>query len=286
MKMKKIPAAVLLLCLLAFAGCGKDGTDAGTEVRTEEQADTRESGEEAIRKPETEYTVTGDGEYRSRTYRYEEYGELTELKSYAEDGTVLSALFYSYTRDENGRISEMTETAPDGNTTYRYRYDENGRETGKTVLSGNAVTAEYEYAYDEYGNVTLERLKGPDGQLVSELFTEYTYDGDGRLLREQTRTGEAGGRISLLKYEYDEEDRLIRRFSGSLNDGEENWTSEDRLRYDENGFVSEVEYLIGGSLNRRIVYENDAWGNPVRTVSLDENGEVKSEVRTEYTVLP
>lgn len=153
----------------------------------------------------TSYTYNAAGDLTRKAnsngtvteYTYEN-GNLHSITNKDAGGAVLSTFTYTY--DECGNISQMT----DNDGTWHYTYDKSGQLT-KAVSPTGDIT---EYTYDLSGNRTSVKKNGAATAYTSNNLNQYTsiggnslsYDADGNM----TLDAEGG------TYEYDYLDRLIK----------------------------------------------------------------------------
>lgn len=171
----------------------------------------------------------------TRTWERNGFGEIASYNASA-DGSLLYDVTYG--RNEQGSITELTETVDGSTTTREFEYDERHRLT--EVREDDQTIERYEY--DGNGNrTTVER----GGETISPSYDErdrletagdreYSYDDDGRLESKTDTAGETtfdyGARGSLLgvslpdgtevEYEVDPNGRRVgKRVDGTLQRG-------------------------------------------------------------------
>jgi hypothetical protein len=114
---------------------------------------------------------------------------------------------------------------------------------------------------------TCEALAGPCRVEAATpwgmVFSEYTYDGDGRVLTEAFGDSDMGVMISY-SYEYDQAGLLQVRFFDSDGDGLAD--SQTRFSYDENDWLiqEEASHIATGRLDEWIFYIRDDHGTLTR----------------------
>lgn len=267
---KAFLSAVLLGTAFLVSACGNrtDSIEVGT------------SGTGIFVETES-YRVTEDGEQKEYEYEYDEYGSVTRVKNFTADGTLYSETSYDYIRDEEGRITQTDIHFPDSESVSLDTYDEEGNLASSVQYLDGAFISQTVYAYDPEGNVIRELTTDADGNTVSDISTDYTWE-NGRIVREETEISGESGRITIAGYEYDADGNLLIRTSGSIQNGEDVWTSETRYTYDERGFKISAEVIIGENVEKRTEYENDADGNSIRITDYDGDGLKTAERRVVY----
>ena len=173
----------------------------------------------------TTETLDASGAAVSKSaFRYDAFGNRTEIKKYADPDSDSGAAVTAVEFDLLGRTVKTTDALGDAS---RVSYDALGRAVAETDPLGNAVT----YAYDRRGLVTGKVLIPKDGQDVA---TVSEYDPDGRLA---SVTDALGHRKSFA---YDGFGNLA-----SVTDADGNRTD---YSYDLVGRkVSETKYLADGA---------------------------------------
>jgi len=123
-------------------------------------------------------------------YTYDERNYIATEVATASNG---DKTYRSFTYDGAGQLSEMTESAPDHNYDYTYRYDGRGNKI-KEVRAGTGGTSISTYTYDS-ANRLLKEDNNKDG------VTTYSYDSAGNLIAKKGATAD-------FTYEYSVESRL------------------------------------------------------------------------------
>ncbi len=127
------------------------------------------------------------------------YGE-TDAETFSADGTEVFS--WSVVRDNNGRITEKTETFSDGTGDhYLYDYDAVGRLL--TVTKDGAVAETYQYDTRPYGTRTYQEVNGvgktltysDEDHLLTAGDVTYLHDADGFLV---SRT--QGTQVTIYNY--------------------------------------------------------------------------------------
>jgi len=123
-------------------------------------------------------------------YTYDERDYIATEEATAANGDIT---YRAFTYDGAGRLSKVTEDAPDHNYTYNYTYDSRGNKL-KEIRSGTGGKITSTYTYDS-ANRLLEENNSTVGK------TTYTYDSAGNLTAKS-------GPTSDFTYQYSVESRL------------------------------------------------------------------------------
>lgn len=128
----------------------------------------------------------------TETKTYNNSNQLTNIASTDSSGKTLTSYTYSYTDpstgDATGQIYKETDT--NGNVT-TYQYDGLNRLTNATITnSSGTVTNQYQYTYDNAGNMLSETHNGSTtymtynaaNELTAVGSTDYGYDANGNLI--------------------------------------------------------------------------------------------------------
>lgn len=199
-------------------------------------------------------------------YTYDTAKRITDLVNKKSDGSIITSHHYEF--DANGNRTRAVETTPDGTKTTDYTYDKLNRLTNATCSDGAYET----YTYDSSGN---RLTKTTQNGTIS-----YTYDGDNRLIKIGTATGNTAlfydrsgnlmKKISATKtvtYVYDYENRLV-----SYADG----ANTVAFAYDGDG--NRVAKTVNGVTTK---YVNDI-SSPISQVLLETDGQSKVTARYIY----
>lgn len=186
-------------------------------------------------------------------YHSDAYGNFAEMVY--PDGSTMK---YEYAED--GTLSAVT--YPDGKQ-ISYTYDSCGRLL--SVMDGDEKTGSYEY--DISGNVTAYD--------TADTHTEYTYDGDGRILTSVT----TGGADLKLSYTYDAAGRMTKE-----ERTEAGKTVSQSYVYDEAGKLTgwsrsdglEENYAYDSVGNMTSLIKKDASGSTAVTMAYGEENQLSS----------
>lgn len=252
--MKKRFTAIALSALLALSLCAC--TDSGGEA--DKLVDSK-----PINTPEPVTFTSDEGVLMQKIY-------------YNADGLKYSTVVYEY--DGKGQLAKESyygvNMAPESYTVYEY--DDKGTLTKESYFE--AIDAEEfaelghtSYEYNDAGLLLRAENHGTPGGIYT-----YTYDNDGRLIKEEYSDLE-GTLISSTQYAYDADGRLISKAIDNVAFGEK---SSESYEYDENG--NRVSALSDDGSRSNMEY--DERGNETKLTVLDENGTVLSVVitRCEY----
>lgn len=230
---------------------------------------------ELVKITRTEYNegghVTLDAAYnrfgkctREQIWVYDDNGEITESSIAGYYNDEYRCYKTTYDAYEN-KTSECTYDAFGtllGKHQYEFQYDENGNVLGEKVFYTNSAgeqSLEYEYTYDTNGDLTsLHEYR--DGLLVRQHESEY--DENGKLRRSWW-----GFYHDILKYsEYASDGDLLVSEYG--DDGKETYSA---YNYNEDGELV---------LSQKVQYDTN--GKEILRCFYDEDGEVKSYWETQY----
>ncbi len=183
----------------------------------------------------------GNGDYEE--YIYDSLDRLVSVKF---NGTVEYTLIY----DANGRLYSMTE----GTTTHVYEYDSLDRLIRAYQKDSNGIIVAVENTYDELG-----RAKGSSYTVGSkEMLYGLVYKTDSNLVDYISMP--TAGTQSMIRYYYDEFDRVIEKFiahSTTMNYSEEyeyyTYTGADGERH-TTSLVSQITFSGNNSGTADVVY--------------------------------
>ena len=190
---------------------------------------------------------------------YNERGQEVERVNFKKDGSIEDTSIIRY--DSEGRIIGYGDAKKDRNYSI-LEYDSKGNRTEARGYEGDGLQTRETYTYDDKGQKIAqsrfadngayhERIiyaYNPAGQLTemaayySEVLKEKhlkTYDGGGKLLKEESVSYQFSGHNSTVEYLYDKSGRLIER----RVDTEILW-SKVQTRYDAKGRVAQRETFM------------------------------------------
>ena len=301
--MKKIICFAFVICLAVacFASCGSikqnqaqkliDQGDYQAAYDILKEMDNNKKAQELLQnfqfvlvQCQSGYLLSENAHIKA-VYTYNEYGLL--CKSESKNGV------YEYEYDQN---KHLVKALCNGSMTDEYAYDDKGNLIKHTSWFGNYPQCGYEYAYDDQGRMIREVvLRGnPDFNILQLSYAvDYTYD------REDNRTSMTvtypNGSTSRTDYVYDKDGNLIREETGSVvveyvydNKGnileEKNNSTTVQYTYDQNGHLTQkiCKDLTSGYVEYSFIYEYDDNGNVIKeTQESQMNGRYKGV--TSYT---
>ena len=213
-----------------------------------------------------------------RTYAYDSYGKVTEIKDYRNllsDGD--KAVKKTYTYDKVG--NRLAEDKGDTKTTYDY----NGLDQVKTSTTwkDGTVQENKQYVYDKNGN-EIEQTNGTTGEILYR-----TYDAENRLT--EVSVNKDGKNAIVQQNRYNGDGQRIQRVEGDqttnyyyqdgvasyTTDGKGEQTSQDLLETDGN-VIGTQRYT--GNDAAYYVYNKDVQGSTTNLVR--DNG--KADVSYRY----
>lgn len=264
---------------------------------------------------ETVYLLTScvytspSGRVTSYNLEYDDHGNLIRREDFPqrEDGAAFNfSLILNYAYDKHNNLTEYG-YQDEPLREFDYRYDEDGRitEYTETYPTGSSVTCEL--SYDRKGNLILAEYDYDLTEGVSQpawaRWQSYEYDRQNRLTAEvfcdeYDYAGENYFRMYRCEYDYDKRGNVMQyRVLYCETDDPDDPDYEEAevmtLSYDEEDHLAEVEYEIqGASRMMEVEYEYDRDGNlkPADggTYTFDENGnliciEYESGAKAEFT---
>ncbi len=210
--------------------------------------------------------TSGSGE--SVSYTYDAFGNVKEL--IYPDGQIVT---YDY--DKNDRLVNVSEKDrsvkysydKEGNVTAVKRLDKSGKLTGGTVLTydkDNRVTrvvnsddvriiSDYAYGYDEFNNITKEKIKIYAEGKERNIENSYKYDINKELLESISKEN---GKTTVSTYKYD---LAGNRKERKVNDGKNEIIT--TYSYDKAGRLIKEEEKTNGSITSTITKSYDLNGN-------------------------
>ena len=196
-------------------------------------------------------------------YSYNDALLLTQMQTFAPDGSTIGD--FNYTYDANGNWTQVETPA----ATINYTYDDLNRLTSETLADGMLI----EYSYDSTGNRLTKKVTvggsstttnyqyGVVNQLTSVNGTAYTYDDNGNMTSDGVRT-----------YSYDAANRLI-----EVKEGADTIASFD---YDADGRRTKMTTASGtvrfhyDGTSTQVLYETDGSGNLLARYVYGANGQL------------
>ena len=288
---KTVLSMIALLCVIlsiqVFASCNQSPQNSDEISQSEqtseltEQPSTQEqqstTEEQSTQAPEEQTTQQGQlivpeegqiwlvstyinhAEQNKGKHSYNEYGNLIRNENYDLYGNFRAAWTYEY--DEHQNLTKRTVDTGDGSPFVQLinTYDENGNLIKAQEFTYPVGETVYTYTYDQQNRVTSKSANG-------RLTHTYTYAEDGSY-RMQSESDSACYTL------YDKHGNMLEQHLSE--------TLVTICTYRENGQMAEWLSYNGGELQVRYVYEHDAYGNHIRTLSV-RNPE-KPYVVSEYT---
>lgn len=212
--------------------------------------------------------------YLTQEQRYDVAGHLVEEKSFNRDGEQGEHNEYVY--NDQGQLTE-TLIYYEGNELaerHAFTYGDDGKLLTEKILYQESYADYVYFTYDSNGNLIERRHADEDGEVESQQ--KYVYDGP-RLMQE-TSLGSEGEMLADIRYEYDENGRLVKSYHKGREDHEEYSMV---YEYDEAGNRDCVErYNKDGQIMARTTMTHDAKGNVVE--SFDEDTAKSSTTKYQY----
>ncbi len=204
------------------------------------------------------------------SYEYDAAGRVATI-THRQSGTEVAA--YVYTYDANGNRLEETRTSGAGTRISTYSYDVDDRLTATEVVGEDAVRTRTIYTLDDVGNrltevvtrnsTTVANLSydynerhqlDSSSDSVGSVSTDYDYDANGNLIREQT-----GAQITT--YRINPQDRIA-TLTGPAGPPVDYAYDSDGRRVEKRTTAEAVRYGWDGASLRR---ETNVTNNPLAT---------------------
>lgn len=169
----------------------------GPEEYSEEYRTVYEYNESGLKMKET--NMVGDSAASTTMYAYEGKNLVSE-KLY-EGSELVADCSYEY--DENGRLvsSSRTDNLEGSTQVTSYTYDDNGCVISVSTSVDGSVTGRTDYTYDDNGNELTRKDYGANGEPVSSVKSEYSYDEPGNIIK-CTRTQGDDGQVTVIEYNW------------------------------------------------------------------------------------
>jgi len=204
-------------------------------------------------KPTVDTTIYDSGNSESRTYEYDEAGNLVRT-DYLDCVTTLEY-------DDKGNIIKSTYY----DTVVTYAYDEEGRMTRKELITANVYAQLTLFEYDDAAHQITKKLSsGYVGELRLDTITVSTYDENGNLLKRETE--QTDKKTSLYEFAYNE-------------DGKQ--TKEQYKDSSGNEYLHLWEYDGHGNMTKHSYNSNTGWITPYEesyTHEYDAQGNIIKKV--------
>ena len=172
----------------------------------------------------------GDDPGEKVEYTYGTHSHPVEIVRYDADGEFESKELLSYD-DQSRLVERKIESPSEGNKRFAFTYSEKGLITREEEFdAAGSLVSKLEYEYDMQDREVSLAKWNKDGKVVSMLRSEYNELG--RLVRRVSK----GFYTRITMYEYDELGRLLEE---ALSDENGFVISRNRMEYDEHGNVLE-----------------------------------------------
>lgn len=207
-------------------------------------------------------------------YVYDSKGHLTESTSFDATGKLGSI---EYTCNSDGDVTEEVFRDKQGAETgerSEYTYDKNGNCLTYEHYYNNELAQAIEYEYDKDDNETLRTTydysEDPRGEETNRV--ESAYDKAGNLTEEKHYYGNE--LFAVKTWEYDKKDNLLESSTVYYGDNYENgkWETSYVCEYDDNGHREKGTSYINGVEAGHDKITCDKYGNPIKYVSYDGDG--------------
>ena len=190
-----------------------------------------------------------------------------------EDVVGKAEFFY----DDNGNIIEQRVVNNGFLASYFYEYDDNGKRIGAVYSAEDGSTANHVFEYDDKGNTVKETYTDVDGGVYIYLME---YDEHGNMIRQEGVYGNGESTYVLyVEYTYDDNGRVIREV-WSYPDGSQETTDHT---YDERGNHTSEIYTDEDGEQCGYTFTYDENNSMIREVYTHEDGTVET-VEIEYTL--
>ena len=205
-------------------------------------------------------------------YAYDEKGNLVKQTNYSSDsGGTIPIRGFEYSYDDRGNmihkvsLSNYDDELTSLSTFYTQdcTYDENDRLISTVKTQRDGTKERVDYFYDENGLLIREQKKKTDNSVtIFEYIFEYIYDESGKPLRELTDSG-------IWEYTYDGNGNLVKKQQNTATD-----SFVYEYTYDENGRLvkEEFEYNGGGETKTVTLFTYDETGTLVRKYREEKDG--------------
>ncbi len=238
----------------------------------------------------TEVTDSKNPNYKKKIY-YNEHGDI--VKSSVNDGITTNITDYEY--DKKGKkIGTKTESYPNKSpnektyTTSAYKYDKNGKVTGKVALRSkpDGTTTKSKYTYnnksDKY-TITSSIEKKGNGTIIKRKFGNIKKDKNGNETRDVIRTAKTkdGKSTTLYGTETIKDGKVTEKKYYSDKD-KKNLYGKYTINYDTNGNKKEIKakYTEKGKSSSAVVEKTTTYdsitGEIIKTVLKRKNGSTET----------
>lgn len=197
-----------------------------------------------------EILYNSDDEAEERiVYTYED-GSLTESRHYNDDNELQRIHRFDYNKE--GLLSEdlLLNAKDEQQTRQEFEYNQNGQKSKWLVYNNNDTLMSYSlYEYQKGLNTRIENYNAGN-ELLDYFVIEYNSE------------GKPEKRVWYNSSDQREQSRLYEYENGAL--------------------VNEALLRANGSVQRKIAYVNNSFGNPVEVVYMDAGENIQEQVTYEY----
>ena len=191
------------------------------------------------------------------------------------NNTPFDRIVMKYKKDR--LIEKITYNAQENPTNkITYFYDQKGNVTGENFYySSDVLQFKTNYTYNDKNQKVAETHYNKDGKV--DYKTTYTYSGDKVVATETTN---AAGDVSYIeKSAYDKDGNMVSNYTFDKFDGQH---MRDEFKYDSKGNKTEWNVYKGDQLTMKAVYTFDKYGNPVKSMTTDAEGNVLESKAYKY----
>ena len=156
-----------------------------------------------------------------------------------------------------------------------YDYDSEGRIlTKRSTHWDDVLHLDYEYTYDEQGNLLVETVYLPEGGHYDVLLCEYDENGNEIYREEYVYLDNLKEKIER-EFDDNSNELLYKKYG---DNGLEIW---EEYKYDNTGRIKKTKFDSRGNIASWVEYENED-GNIVKETNYDANGSITSWAEFEY----
>ncbi|MCM1253269.1 MAG: hypothetical protein NC321_10645 [Clostridium sp.] len=236
-------------------------------------------------------------DYSAYWYRYNEAGDIEKIICYDESGNVSFWKEYQYDKAGN-QLSEISYNDDYGvYTRCEHKYDKNGKKIKETVLEDGEIVQQYEYCYDEWGNITEDDFYTYEYEYETVytsrqpviVYKKEYHDGTLTCQSEYDRTGKEIGKVTYdcdgnilkqISYNYDKIGNLIEQTEVYPSGG--TTVMKEIYIYNEADDMTKRVVSVDGKLRARYEYEYDKTGRQKSYTVYNKDGDICSYSNHEY----